>query len=243
MAAVTAWSRHLAQGQRLQVLANRVTLSRWLLVVALAAAGAVLPDASGLALALVLAIWLTDVVDGPIARRGQALGAAHRPEGEVIDPVVDDFAYAIGFAILLDQSLVPFAFLALVIAVRCGFTLLRITGLAQGRPFARPRLSGKAMGVSLGMGQIVLFSATAGVAPQLGEPTFRAALVGTMTLACAVALADFVRVNRNVLAAAFSQPAGRARGAQIRGQATDDEALGRQPERPPTPAAAERVRR
>jgi phosphatidylglycerophosphate synthase len=207
---MTSGGSRRERGEQLTVLANRLTLTRFLLVVALAAVASLSPRLTALAAALVIAIWLTDVVDGPLARIGQRLGAAPRPEGQVIDPVVDDFAYAIGFVILLDRGLVPPAFVVLVVTTRCAFTLIRIVGLAQGRAFARPRRSGKLMGVCLGLGQIVIFSGAAGLAPGFDWESFREALVWLMSTSCAVALLDFSLVNREVIAAAVRQPRTKA---------------------------------
>lgn len=194
------------RGEQIAVLANRLSSTRFLLVIALAVVASLSSGRlTALAATLVIAMWLTDVVDGPLARMGQRLGATLRPEGQAIDPVIDDFAYAVGFVILLDRGLVPLAFVALVVTTRCAFTLIRIVGLAQGRPFARPRRSGKLMGVCLGLGQIVLFAGAAGLTPGLGE-NFRESLVWPMSTLCVVALLDFFLVNRDVIAAAVRQP-------------------------------------
>lgn len=205
-----AGAREQERAERLQLLANQVTLARLLLVAALAVAAAGAGGIGASAAALVIAIWLTDIVDGPLARLGRPPGVRSRPEGQALDPVVDDFAYAIGFAVLFGAGLIPLAFLALVIATRCIFTLVRIAGLAMGMPFPRPRISGKAMGISLGCGQIALFAAAAGLLGGAEPDAFKAPLVWAMAGACLVGLVDFLQANRGVIAAAFLQPSARA---------------------------------
>jgi len=192
--------RQKERAERLQLLANQVTLARLLLVATLAAVVGIAGRIDVAAVLLVVAIWLTDVVDGPLARLGRPPGMASRPEGQALDPVVDDFAYAIGFVVLFGEELVPLALLTLVIATRCIFTVIRITGLAMGRPFAKPRVSGKAMGVSLGLGQIALFAAAAGVMSSVSPSTFKAPLIWAMGLACVIGLVDFLYANRAVVA-------------------------------------------
>lgn len=188
------------RGGRLLAAANRLSLARLAFVCLLGAVAAGHPATiSWLEVGLIATLWTTDVLDGRLARRGQSLGAAPRADGRALDPVIDDAAYVVGFAVLLAAGIIPLWFLALVAITRSVFTLTRLTGSAQGHSFARPRITGKVKGVALAGGQCALAALAA--ASELGAPE-RSALLAAMTVACAVALADFAYAHRRVYAEA-----------------------------------------
>lgn len=188
-------------GERLVVLANAVSISRLALSIALIPVYELAGSAaSAAALAMVCLIWASDIVDGRIARAGHRRGARPRRDGQVIDPLVDDFAYAAGFLVLLSAGMVPLWFVSLVILSRCLFGIVRMVGLNHGRPFASPRLVTKLKGVAFGGGQIALFAAMAWPQSPLAATPTTNALIAMMTTVCAVAIAEFVvRVNWRVL--------------------------------------------
>ena len=205
------------QGERLLAWANRLTLSRLALVIALGIASAATAGSiSSLTVVLLTCIWLSDVVDGPLARRGQRLGAAPRRDGQALDPVVDDLAYAVGFVVLCEVGLVPLGFVLLVLLVRCTFTLTRIVGLTQDRPFPRPRITGKVMGVTLGLGQCCLAAGAAWTLAPFDQDGAQTVILVVMTTTCAIALADFCFVNRAVAREAVSPRRTEPEPAEVR---------------------------
>lgn len=187
-------------GERLVVLANAVSLSRLALSIVLIPAYELVGTANAVVLAMVCLIWASDIVDGRLARAGHRRGARPRRDGQVIDPLVDDFAYAAGFLVLLSAGMVPLWFVALAVLSRCLFAIVRMIGLNQGRPFATPRLATKLKGVAFGGGQIMLFAAMTWPQGPLAASSTRYALIAAMTAVCAVAIAEFVvRINWRVL--------------------------------------------
>lgn len=199
-------ARDEKRGELLLVLANRLTIARFALTASLGLIVVLSPPGVWqIGLMLIVVIWITDVLDGLLARRGMRLGSARfSPDGQALDPVTDDFAYAVGFVALYSAGIVPLALVALVLAVRSVFTMVRIVGLVQGRGFARPRRSGKVMGVSLGGGQIIGFAALAGIPIPTGS-LWHDGLIWLMASTSAVALVDFVAVNRDVVRAVVSR--------------------------------------
>jgi phosphatidylglycerophosphate synthase len=188
-------------GERLVVLANAVSLSRLVLSIALIPVYELASSSANSAvLTMVCLIWVSDIVDGRLARAGHRRGAQPRRDGQVIDPLVDDFAYAAGFLILLSAAMVPLWFVSLVILSRCLFGIVRMVGLNHGRPFSSPRLITKVKGVAFAGGQVALFAAMALPQSPLAETPTADVLIGVMTAVCLVAIAQFVvRVNWAVL--------------------------------------------
>lgn len=132
--------------------ANVVSLSRGLLAVVLLLLYWAGVSNEVLACCAVV-MWLTDAVDGWAARR---YGSS--PGGKIIDPLMDDLALFIGFAILLDASAVPLWFLAVLVTSRVLFSLVRTIGLAQSGKFAGSRPITKLSGACLAVGQCLLLA-------------------------------------------------------------------------------------
>lgn len=235
---MTSFGQSIEAGDNLVALANRVTATRFALVVLLALVAALFPGgAATLSLALVICVWISDVVDGNLARAGGA-GAAGSPGGRAFDPAVDDLAYAVGFLVLSVEGLVPIWFVFLVLTVRSVFMAVRIVALAQGEPFPAPRFSGKGMGVALGLGQILLFATSAGILTALSRSGPHAALLAGMSVAALVALADFVQAHRGVLLGLLSRPGRSGEPTELGARASAPRVAEPLPAAPPLPRVA-----
>lgn len=189
------------RGELLTAFANAVSLSRLVLSIALIPVYELAGSGANVAVFwMVCLIWASDIADGRIARAGYRRGAHLRRDGQALDPLVDDFAYAAGFLVLLSADMVPLWFVALVMASRCLFGIVRMVGLSHGKPFARPKRVTKIKGVAFGVGQIALFGALAYPQSPFGAEIVGNLLIGAMTAVCLVAIAEFVvRANWQVL--------------------------------------------
>lgn len=182
----------------LLVVANALTLSRLVVNSLLVATYAVFGVAAAQALlVLVIVGWLTDVLDGQVARIGHR-DIDPRPDGQALDPLVDDFAYTVGFLVLMNIGVLPLWFVMLALGSRTLMAGIRIVGLAQGRPFAPRNELTRAMGVAFAGGQIVLFAVVAYGDSAASAGNVPAAAVVVMTAMCIVAVARFVYCNRRI---------------------------------------------
>jgi phosphatidylglycerophosphate synthase len=182
----------IPSASRLHEIANAVSLGRFagavlLLAVYLVAGN----DGWVAAFWIVCVIWLSDIADGRIAREARRRGGTRR-DGQALDALVDDFAYAAGFLVLMDAGVVPLWFVTLALMSRTLFALVRMVSLVQGREFPAPRTATKLKGLAFGGGQIVLFASLAypRSSPH-GDIVTDLALAG-MTTACVIAILVFV---------------------------------------------------
>jgi phosphatidylglycerophosphate synthase len=168
--------------EREMVAANAITLSRGiaaLVVLALALAGE-----WGLPLLVVASVmWLTDALDGYVARHAQHRGARERVDGKILDPLMDDVAFICGFLALLAAGAAPLWFVAALLVCRVLFALIRMLGLAERRAsFAGPILVTKASGAVLAVGQLLLLTQVVlPASPFIGSNGLRVAALAAMT--------------------------------------------------------------
>jgi phosphatidylglycerophosphate synthase len=187
-------------GESLLVLANGITLLRLLLSVSMVAVDAIFGrGALDVLLWMTCAIWVSDVLDGGVARAGMGNDVEQRRDGETLDPLVDDFAYTAGFVVLLSVGAVPAWLVAMVIMSRSLFAMIRMVTLAQGLPFARPLPVTKAMGVVLASGQIGLLWALAKPHSLLADHTVSLTIWTMMAAACAVAIIQFAAKHGEIV--------------------------------------------
>lgn len=146
-----------AHPARMLVIANLVSLSRGVAALALLAMSIAGVPAVAL-LAVATGMWVTDAVDGRIARLGWDLGARPRTDGAALDPLMDDVAFVCGFLVLLDVGAVPLWFVACLLASRVLFALIRFVGLIHDGQFATPQRVTKLNGAVLAVGQILLLA-------------------------------------------------------------------------------------
>lgn len=143
--------------EKLLVVANALSLSR-----GIAALGVLVMSLAGAPAAIVLAVaslmWLTDVLDGHVARMAWRRGARSRTDGAALDPMMDDLAFICGFLVLLEAGVAPLWFVAGLLSSRVLFAVIRFTTLAHGEPFARPQPVTKLNGAVLAVGQLLLLA-------------------------------------------------------------------------------------
>jgi phosphatidylglycerophosphate synthase len=147
---------------------------------------------------------LSDLVDGPVARRTRQ---ATKPDGAVFDPLADDFVILSGLLCLLSASIAPLWFAALVLWVRASLVLVRMLGAVRHEPYAVPRKSTRASMAGLYIGEAALFAgyAAGDWVPWLAGATARNVVLGAMSALVAVAAADFVgATHRRTLVALFT---------------------------------------
>lgn len=183
------------------VAANALSLSRGIAalgILAMSLAGA--PAIAVLAVAS--AMWLTDALDGWVARRGWARGARRRVDGEALDPLMDDVAFVCGFLVLFGADAVPLWFVAGLLVSRILFALIRMAGLAYAEPFfARPLLVTKFNGAVLAIGQLLLFAHIAFPDTLAGSDGLALVAVATMTATTTYSVVQFaVRRHGRLLA-------------------------------------------
>lgn len=176
--------------RELLVAANALSLSRGvaaLVILGLSLTGA--PPAALLAIAS--AMWLTDALDGWVARRGWERGARRRLDGAALDPLMDDVAFVCGFLILFGAGVVPLWFVAGLFVSRVLFALIRMTGLAYGESFGYPLLATKLNGAVLALGQLVLLAHMSFSSTFLAGDALVVAAIGTMTATTTYSVARF----------------------------------------------------
>lgn len=137
------------------VAANAASLSRGVLALSVFVAY-LAGGSSSLVLVLLCATWATDLVDGRLAQIGWKFGAKPRPDGQALDPLMDDLGFVFGFLMLADIGLIPIWFLGALLTSRFMFALIRIMGGLRNESFAKPMLITKLCTATLGSGQIVL---------------------------------------------------------------------------------------
>jgi phosphatidylglycerophosphate synthase len=182
------------------VVANSLSLSRGIAALGLLAMS--LAGASAIAVLLVAsAMWLTDALDGWVARRGWARGARPRIDGAVLDPLMDDVAFVCGFLVLLVADAVPLWFVAGLLVSRVLFALVRMTSLAYAEPsFARPLLVTKCNGAVLAIGQLLLLAHVGFPNTLIGSDGLALAIVATMAATTIYSVVQFaVRTHGRLL--------------------------------------------
>jgi phosphatidylglycerophosphate synthase len=176
--------------RQMLVAANALSLSR-----GVAAVGIFVMSLAGASAAAMLAVasvmWLTDAVDGWVARRGHRRGASARTDGAALDPLMDDLAFIGGFLVLLSAGVVPLWFVAALLASRVIFALVRITGLAYKEPFARSELVTKISGAVLAIGQLLLLAHLAFPDSLVGGAGLVTVVIAVMTLTTTYSLICF----------------------------------------------------
>lgn len=176
--------------ERALVAANALSLSRGaaaLALLALSVAGT--PVLAILVLAALM--WLTDVLDGLVARDGWRRGAQPRSDGAALDPLMDDMAFVCGFVVLLNAHAVPVWFVAGLLASRVLFALIRTIGLVYREHFARAQPITKANGVALALGQLALLAHVGLPETFLGADRVALAVVLTMTATTTISVLWF----------------------------------------------------
>lgn len=197
-------SRHLrlpslAQApERALVAANALSLSRGVMAVGIFAMSAA--GASPLAvLAVASVMWLTDALDGKVARWGWKRGATPRTDGAALDPLMDDLAFVAGFLALLNVGVVPLWFVAGLLGARILFSLIRLVGLAHRERFAKSQPITKLSGAVLAIGQLVLLADVTFPETPVGGDALIPTVIAVMTLTTAYSVAWFVGKHSRVL--------------------------------------------
>ena len=190
------------------VAANALSLSRG--VLALAIFGMSLAGASIVAiLAIACAMWLTDTLDGMVARGAVGRDAtAARVDGAALDPLMDDVAFIAGFLILLDANAVPLWFVGALLPCRVLFALIRVAGLAHHEEeFAKALPITKISGTTLAIGQLMLMAHVAFPATLFGHEAVAVAAIVAMTVTTAISVTYFaVRRHGRTLARLLTIP-------------------------------------
>lgn len=188
------------------VAANALSLSRGgaALVVLLLSLAGVSPIA---VLAIAGPMWLTDAIDGRIARAGWRRGARRRLDGAALDPLMDDVAFISGFLILLDAGVAPLWFVAGILASRVLFALIRMVGLSFTEPFfARPLFITKFNGAVLAVGQLLLLAHVALPATFFGGDWLVTVAIAAMTATTIYSVIQFAVLKHGRLLARLLTP-------------------------------------
>jgi phosphatidylglycerophosphate synthase len=182
--------RTVIEPAKILVIANAISLSRGfaaigILMMALAGASA------SAVLVIASAMWLTDILDGWVARQGRDRGVMPRTDGAALDPLMDDVAFVCGFLVLFSAGVVPLWFVAGLLVSRVLFSLIRVTGLAHREPFARAQPMTKASGAVLAVGQLLLLAHVAFPETAAGSDRLVVAVIATMTATTAYSVFQF----------------------------------------------------
>jgi phosphatidylglycerophosphate synthase len=176
--------------ERVLVLANALTLWRGIAALGILIMG--IAGAPWIAMfALAVPMWVTDVLDGAVARRGWKRGAQPRIDGKALDPMMDDVAFVCGFLVLFGAGAVPLWFVAGLLVSRVLFALLRMLSLAYDESFARPLFATKFNGVFLALGQLLLFAHLGLPETVIGNDAFATAAIAAMTATTAYSVTRF----------------------------------------------------
>ncbi len=178
--------------ERELVAANAISLSRGVAALAVLAMGLAGASATPL-LVVATAMWLSDVLDGHVARRACRRGARERLDGQILDPLMDDVAFVCGFLVLLAAGVAPLWFVAALLVCRVLFALIRMLGLADPRSFfAVPVAVTKASGAVLAVGQLLLLAHMAlPSSPLFGGDALPVVAIATMTAVTTCSVAYF----------------------------------------------------
>lgn len=176
--------------EKVLVVANAISISRGLAAIGLLAMALAGASASALVV-LASVMWLTDVLDGQVARWGEGRGATLRTDGAALDPLMDDVAFICGFLALLNVGAVPLWFVSALLVSRVLFSLIRVTGLAHREPFARAQPVTKVSGAVLAIGQIILLAHVAFPETAVGSDRVAVAVIATMTMTTAYSIFQF----------------------------------------------------
>lgn len=175
---------------RALVLANVLSLSRGiaaLCIFAMSIAGA--PVVAVLAVAAPM--WLTDALDGFVARNARDRGASLRSDGAALDPLMDDVAFVCGFLVLFEAGVAPLWFVTFLLLSRVLFMLVRLLGAVYREPFARPLPLTKLNGAVLAIGQLLLLAHLAFPASIAGSDALVSAAIATMTVTTTCSVIQF----------------------------------------------------
>ncbi|WP_167969216.1 CDP-alcohol phosphatidyltransferase family protein [Lentzea indica] len=106
-------------------------------------------------LALLIFTYLSDVLDGYLARRAAGRIA---PEGRVIDSAADSYTFIVVFLALLRLDATSEGVLLGIIAARSIFDLTRLIALSRGHEYAAPTSLTKAKGLVYALSSIALYA-------------------------------------------------------------------------------------
>ncbi|MEV6964073.1 CDP-alcohol phosphatidyltransferase family protein [Hamadaea sp. NPDC051192] len=175
-------------------LPNLVTATRYpSALVFLLACAAGRPSWSAATLALLLLTYLTDLLDGFLARRTP--GRDPRA-GQVMDSAADSYTFVIVFTGLFVAGVVHPITLCAVIGGRAVLDLTRLVGLARGESYLRPTFYTKAKGFVYCSLSIVLYAKTVPAFAWLGRDPLPVAANTALVLATVAAVGSFLAVHR-----------------------------------------------
>lgn len=182
-------------------LANAITVSRYLLATVTATLLLMTEGSTSriIAAGILGAAYLTDVVDGPVARHTGS--ASDNNDGAILDTAADDFTFATMFLCFVAIEVLDAWVALFAIWIRAFILLIRLVALSRELPYPRPRWSTRAQGATYAVGQVVL----------LGLEGFRAdrgrgyldvahdAVVTFLIIATGLAIAHFGCTHRRLL--------------------------------------------
>jgi phosphatidylglycerophosphate synthase len=185
-------------------LANVITGSRFLLAIVFVLLFLFDTMATRLLLLVtLLAILLSDVIDGSIARHFGSISPSQ--VGSVLDSMADDFVFIAVFICLFSKGIVPIWFVLLVLWTRSFIAFVRLLTVVQGKPYAGPRLSTKAKGATYGFGLVYLIGiySLSGTYNLPDQPVITQAVISLMAILTGVAASDFIIAHRHTLLTLF----------------------------------------
>ncbi|NUT35964.1 MAG: CDP-alcohol phosphatidyltransferase family protein [Hamadaea sp.] len=183
-------------------LPNIVTATRYpcaLLFLLACAAGR--PAWSAATLGLLILTYLTDLLDGFLARRTPGRDAR---AGQVMDSAADSYTFVIVFTGLHLAGVVHPLVLCAVIGGRAVLDLTRLVGLARGERYLRPTVYTKTKGFVYCSLSIVLYAGTVPAFAWLGRDPLPAAANTALVLATVAAVGSFLAVHRRHFLAMFA---------------------------------------
>lgn len=183
-------------------LPNLVTATRYpCALVFLLACAAGRPSWPAATLGLLILTYLTDLLDGFLARRQPGRDAR---AGQVMDSAADSYTFVIVFTGLHLADVLHPVTLCVVIGGRAVLDLTRLVGLARGERYLRPTFYTKAKGFVYCSLSIVLFAGTVPALAWLGRDPLPAAANAALVLATVAAVGSFLAVHRRHFLAMFA---------------------------------------
>lgn len=187
-------------------LANLITASRFLLAVLFVLLFPLDTVTAHLLLFItVLAIFISDVIDGTVAKRFGSISP--RIEGTVFDIMADNFVIIATSITLFWKGLIPVWLVLLILWTRSLMVFVRLLTAVRGEPFAGPRWSTKAKGTVYGLGLICLVGMYSldGIYCIPYQALITQIIIAIWTIFTIIAILDFFTANRHTLSGLFKE--------------------------------------
>ncbi len=155
-----------------------------------------------LLLIISILIFITDIIDGTIARR---LGSASPPEvGSILDSSADTFVIITLCLCFYSADIIPFFLTLLAIWTRLIITIIRLLAAVLRKPNAKTKITTKIKGWSYGLAMLYFVVVYIFFPKEASVSNVTQIINGYLTIITIISVTDFIYTYRQIVFDSFS---------------------------------------